>query len=336
MSAILKTVGIALLLYFVYRVWDIVMVMFVALIFSALIDPFATWFQRRRIPRGLAVLLIYLVVFGLVGLAVVVLSPVIINDVPQLFESLGTLWADSQEHQLVQQIVGNMQALQQTFVDIGLWQETVRGATSGGGGSIFSTVSGFFGGIFSLILVLVITYYMVVQDEPLKKIIRSLAPDEYVPYITQLIGKMRDKLGAWMRGQLILSLVVGLLVFVGLGLLHVKYAAALALIAALLEFVPYLGPTLAAVPALIFAFVQGGPVLFFFVLILYIVIQQLENHLLIPKIMQRTVGLNPVVSIVAILVGWKLAGVLGALLAIPVATALSVLLKDVLAKKRAH
>ena len=133
---------------------------------------------------------------------------------------------------------------------------------------------------------------------------------------------------------MILSILVGLLVFLGLSLLQIKYAAILAILAGLLEFVPYVGPVFAAIPALFLGFSQAGIVKMLLVLLMYIVLQQLENHILVPKVMQKAVGLNPIVSIIALLAGAQLAGFIGVLIAIPVATALSVFIEDVLAKDR--
>jgi len=333
-ATLLKIVGVGLLLYFLYRVWWILMILFVALIFAALIRPFADALKKYRLPRGLAVTIVYVVIFGVVGLAVTLLTPVIAEDLPQLVHNMEGYWVELGENENVQRVVEGVVSTQQTLVDIGLSRQE-EGIVSGATAGIFTTVTGIFGGLFTTILVLVITFYLVVQDDPLKKIMRSVVPDEHVARATSLLRKINNKLGAWMRGQLLISFIVGMTVFVGLSALRVKYAAVLGLLAALLEFVPYLGPILALIPALFLGFSQGGAITAFFVLILYIVIQQVENHILVPKIMQKAVGLNPVVSIVAILIGAHLSGIVGALLAIPVATALSVFIKDVLEKKSA-
>lgn len=332
-KSLFKLLGFLLLLGFLYLIRDILLLIFIALIFAALIDPFAHWLQKKKIPRGLAVVAIYIVVFGLLALVISLLSPVIIHDVPQFFSNLSKFWQDAQQYPAVQyilQMVGSPSTAASPGVPVA---ESVSADVQSTISSLFSTLTGIFGGIFSFILVLVMTFYMVVHDDPLRKILRSVVPDEHVPYVSQLFTKIRDKLGAWMRGQMLLSLIIGLLVFVGLSLLGIRYAAVLGLLAGILEFIPYIGPIFAAVPALLIAFSQGGNVTFLLVFIMYIIIQQFENHFLVPKVMQRAVGLNPIFSIVAILVGAKLAGVPGALLAIPVATALSVFLQDVTYKK---
>ena len=334
---VLKILGVFLVLYILYLVVDILLLLFVALILAALIDPFADWFQKHKIPRALAVLVIYIILFGILTGAILLLVPIISHDLPQLMENLGSFWTSLQDNVWWQKIVDGVQNVQNTLISYGVnIQEGVNSNSAGVENTlsgVFSTISGFFGGVFSLVLVLVLTFYMVVQEDPLKKILRSIIPDEYIPWYAQIMKRMREKLGAWMRGQLILSLVIGVLVFIGLSILQIKYAAILGMLAAILEFIPYVGPVLAAIPALFLAFSQGGVIKLIFVIVMYIIIQQLENHLLVPKVMQKAVGLNPVIIIVAILAGAKLAGILGVLIAIPVVTVLSVFVQDVLAKK---
>jgi len=134
-------------------------------------------------------------------------------------------------------------------------------------------------------------------------------------------------MGAWLRGQLILCFIIGLGVFIGLTVLGVEYALVLGLIAGLLEMIPYVGPWTAAALAIFIALGQA-PALALIVLIYFVVLQQAENNLLVPKIMRKAVGLNPIISILAVITGAKLAGFIGVLFAIPVASALSILLQD--------
>lgn len=336
-GSLFKILAFGIGAYIVWLVWEILLLVFVAMIFAALIDPFATWFQKNKIPRGLAVITIYLILAGLIALAVYLLAPVIVTDVPQLVDNLQTTWTDLQNNEQFHQIVIGFGDVQRA---LGMGLGAGEAVSVGGANvdflsqGVFSTLSGVFTGMISIILILVITFYLVVQEDPVKIIVTSFLPSSYVPYTVNLLQRMGTKLALWVRGQIILSITIGLLVFVGLSLLGIKHAAALALIAALLEFVPYVGPTLAAAPGVFLAFTQGGAILMLFVVGMYAIIQAAENHILVPKIMQKVVGLNPVVSIVAILTGVKLAGVLGGLLAIPVATAISVFLHDIIQFKK--
>jgi predicted PurR-regulated permease PerM len=148
-----------------------------------------------------------------------------------------------------------------------------------------------------------------------------------------LIARMQEKIGRWLRGQLLLSLIIFLMTYAGLTILGVRYALVLALFAGVTELIPYIGPFIGLVPALFIALTQS-PIVALGVLVLYIIIQQLENYVIVPKVMQRAVGLNPIVIIVAMLVGAKMAGILGIILAVPVATALSVAVGDLFELKR--
>ena len=151
-----------------------------------------------------------------------------------------------------------------------------------------------------------------------------------------LANRMQGKIGLWLRGQLILSFIIFLLIYVALSILGVKYALILALVAGMTEFVPYLGPILAAVPAIILVFAQSGFVMALFVAIIYYLVQLIENNIIVPKVMQKVVGLNPIVGIAVLMIGFNLGGVVGAILSIPVATAVSVFVKDVFDNKMAN
>ena len=139
-------------------------------------------------------------------------------------------------------------------------------------------------------------------------------------------------MGMWLRGQLFLSFIVGLLVYIGLLILGVKYALVLALIAAILEIIPFIGPTIAAIPAILVGLTDSW-IKALVVVILYFVVQQLENHIIVPKVMQKAVGLNPIVVIIVIMVGAKLGGIVGALIAVPVAAAIGVFVGDIMRDK---
>ena len=179
---------------------------------------------------------------------------------------------------------------------------------------------------------MVITFYMTVEEDGLKKFVRSIAPIEYQPYLVQKTNRIQIKMGGWLRGQLILMLIVGTLSFIGLTILGVPYALVLAVFAGLAEFVPFLGPIIAAVPAVFFAF-SDSPWKAVGVIIFYTVLQQLENQVIVPKVMQKAVGLNPIVVITVMLVGAKVAGLMGILLAVPATTIAWIFIGDLFQHK---
>jgi len=332
LGGIIKIVAVLALLYVCYLVKDVLALLFVALIFSSAIDPWVDVLQRYKIPRTVSVLFIYAV-------AAVVITAVVILLIPPISQQFGALaknfpsYVDkiSSGYNFVKDFTAQHGILERIKQNIGGLESNLTVAA----GSIFTTVSGIFGGIVSFFVVLVITFYMVVEEDALKKIVWSLAPIERQPYLMQLIDRMQRQVGYWFRGELILMLIIGTFVWVGMLFLMPQYALVLGLIAGLTEFIPYLGPILGAIPG-IFLALTVNPFLALLVAILYIIVQQVENNILVPKIMQRAVGLNPIVSIAVLMAGIKIAGIVGGLLSIPVATAISVLVKDWVKMRNQH
>lgn len=322
--SLLKIGGIAVAAYLLFLVREILLALFVSLIIASIIEPLAHKFEQKKIPRAVATVLVYVGIFGLLGFVLALLVPIIVRDLPQVFVQIQSYLIDA---------ANNPKLSFLHLKDIVL--PSVISSDGGGAlqfSSFFSGVGQLFGGLFSFVLVLVFTFYLVIQKDPLRKILTSLVPDQYLGTVLDRVQKVRDTLGLWFRGQLILGAIIGILVFVGLSILGVKYAAVIALLGAMLEFAPYIGPIFASIPALFFAFMQGGFSFFLIVFAFYVVIQQIENHVIAPKVMQFAVGLNPIISIIAVLVGAKFAGVLGALIAVPVATAIRILLEDIFKK----
>lgn len=328
--SLIKVVVFILALWFLYLIKEVLAILFVAIILASAFDPWVDFMQRKKIPRAISILLIYAILLAIIFLIVIVLVPPIVEQFKALINNFPVYY---------EKIIQGLEYFQSFGLEHSLLQDgskAVKSLESGIGraaGGVFSTVTGFFGGMISFILILVITFYMTVEEEAMKRTLRAVVPAKYFPFLNQLITKMQKKIGIWLQAQLVLSLIVGVLSYIGLLILGVDYALVLALIAALGELVPYIGPIIGAVPAVFLAFAQS-PTKAILVVILYFVVQQLENHVLVPKIMQRAVGLNPIVSISVLLIGAKLGGVVGALLAIPVATALSVLIKTIFSETK--
>lgn len=327
---IVKIITTLIFLYVLYLIQDILAILFISLILSSALSPWVDWLQKRKIPRPLGMAIIYFILILFLAGVLSLIIPPIIKETIQLSQNFP-------EH--LDRLTLNISLLEEYIFKYEIFNNIKDGFISFSShlektaGGIFSTVTGFLGGIISFILIMVITFYMVVEEGAIKKIVLSVAPKEQQSYILKLIIKMQKKIGLWLRGQIILSIIIFLLIYIGLSVLGVKYALVLALIAGMTEFIPYLGPILAAIPAIFLAFTQS-PMLALFLVVLYYIIQIVENNIIVPKVMQKVVGLNPVVSITAILIGFKIGGVIGAMLAIPVATAFSVFLEDVFERKR--
>lgn len=321
---IVKTIVIFIILYFLYLISDIIALLFASLIFTSSVDPWIDWMQKRKIPRSLGMVIIYLLLLAIVSFTVYLIIPPIIEQTSELSANFPH-YVDKASAMFfnLQDYADKHEWLDSIKNSLGSVSSHLETATRG----IFTTLYSIFGSIFAFFLVLVITFYMVVEEDAMKKLVWSLTPSKHQAYMIGLMNRIQKKIGLWFRGQLLLGLIIFFLTFVGLSILGVKYALILALIAGLTEVVPYLGPILSAIPAIFLAFTQS-PMLAVFVLILYVVIQAVENNILVPKIMQKAVGLNPIISIFVLMIGLKLGGIIGAILAIPIATALSVIIKD--------
>jgi len=324
-GTIIKAIAIFVLLYFLYLISDILIVFFVSLVFSSALDPWVDQLKKKKFPRSASVLLLYFVFFTVLGTTLYLIIPPIISEInsmsnnfPDYIESMSSKFSLLKDYSLKYGLLDNTKS-SLDFVT-GYLQNTASG--------VFFTLFNIFGGIFSFVLILVITFYMVVEESAMKKLVWSLAPEKHQTYIMHLINRIQIKMGHWLRGQLIVSSSLAIMSYIGLLILGVNYALVLALLVGFFSFIPYIGAILGALPAVFIAYTQS-PLLAVLAIVLFYIVHFIEGNFLQPKIMQKAVGLNPIVSILAILAGFKLAGFIGAILSIPVTTALSVFIKDI-------
>lgn len=323
-TTIVKLLIIGAAIWFVYLVRDVILILLVSVILASAFNPWVNWLQARKIPRVLGVFVIYLVVFGIISLSIGLLIPPIAEQIqeiarnfPQYYQRIVGDFQNFKEFSISGGILGNIDKTLESL------QVNIANTTS----NFFSSIVSVFGGFFAFIGVVVITFYMLVEENAIKRFFNFVAPEKYQPYLNHLSGRIQDKVSQWFRGQLILLLIIGAMSFVGLVILGVDYPLVLALWAGLTEFVPFLGPFLGAIPAVFIAFTIS-PVKALLVIGLYTLIQQLENHFIVPRVMSKAVGLNPLIIIIIMLIGAKLAGLIGILLAVPVTLIAEVFIKD--------
>lgn len=323
--AILKIIIAAFALSFLFVIRDVLVILFVALVLASIIDPIATFGGRFHIPRAISVVATYVVILFFLTLGFTLIIPPLLTELGGFTGSIVGYWS---------RLVSRIATVRELSVQYGLLENFQRslveleGALGRAAGSVFTTVTGIFGGIISLIATFVVTFYLVVEKDALKKLFQALAPERHQQHFSTMLSEIQRKIGRWLRGQIFLSFLVGFLVYAGLLALRVDYALVLALFAGITEFVPYLGPLIGAVPAILIA-LTISPMTAGLTALLYLLIQQLENAVFVPRIMARAVGLNPVVTVVALLIGGRVAGIAGILLAIPIVTGISVVLEDV-------
>ena len=240
--------------------------------------------------------------------------------------------------ELINRISSYFQDLRGLIIDRN-FQDNVAGSLgnvsdgiSGFSSNIFSGTITFFGGLFSFLIVLSIAFYLSVQEAGSKKFFASLLAVEHQEYALELIERIQYKMGRWLQGQIVLMLMVFLIDYLGLLLIGAPYALILAIMAGVLEIVPYVGPIVSAIVATAISLLHGS-VTGLLVLALFALVQQLEGYVLAPLVMKKAVGLNPVIVIVALLIGAELAGVLGIIVSIPVATVISEIVRDLTKEK---
>lgn len=328
-STILRAIFILLLLWFLYLVRDILALVFIAVIIVSAIDPIVDWFRKRKVPRALTVLVVYVLFISVLGAAIGLLVPPLSNEIRGLGESFPSLVEKFSGYFRIIRDYAASHNLQQ---NVSNFTENISGKISQAGSSIFSGTVSFIGGIFSFVVVLSIAFYMSVQEKGIKKFFASLMPEEHREYVTGLVDRIQFKMGRWLQGQIFLMFIIFILDYVGLLLIGAPYALVLALIAGILEIVPYIGPVISAVIAVAISFLHD-PLTGLLALGLFVLVQQLEGYVLTPLVMKKAVGLNPVIVILALMIGAKLGGAMGIIIAVPIATVIGEVVKDLTKKE---
>ncbi len=328
-KSILKIIFAVLVLGFLWIIRDILLLLVLSVILASALEPLVGYLKLKRIPRPVTVLAVYIVVLGLAALVLSLIVPPAVSELNNLQNNLPQISAELREKiPFLKVVFGGVNFDLSSIIRQFL-------SSVSGEGSLFSRTVGVFNGMFSFITVLVISFYLVAEQRGMKNFINSLVPARHQELAMNLVTKIQQKMGLWVLGQLILSVFIFVLTFIGLTILGVKYALFLALLAGLLEIIPYLGPIISAIPAVFFALLQS-PTLVIGVIILYIVVQKTEGYVLVPKIMERTVGISPLIVLVALLVGFKLAGILGLLIAVPLVSAITAVVQELSANQDSH
>jgi len=347
-KAAVAVLGIVLVAALFYAIRDKIILLLLAIFLAVVIDPGVTFLERSKMPRGFAILLVYLLALTLLLFLVVSLIPIIAEQIQQmavrLAERIDMFLADPRFHLplIGEEINQYLNALlHQVLADISvggslqtLQQFGQRLSNAAQGSLIF--VVGVAGSvvqfIVQLIFVLVLAFFLQLEKEGVVRWVRVFLPYRYRRYAEGKAEAIHRKLAQWIHGQLMLSLSIGIIVFAALSILRMPYALTLAVLAAFTEFVPVVGPIIAAIPSVFIALAQSGFVPALIVAVVYYGIQWCENNLLVPLIMKRAVGLSPIAVMFAMLVGVSfpetIHPILGMLLAVPVSTILSIFIQD--------
>lgn len=304
---------------FIWFIGDILILVFASIIFAAALDPSVKALQKLKLPRLLAVVVIYLAFIGLVALTISLVIPAVSEQVATLSKNL-----PAYELRIKQSAIGkpSLAPIYNSVASrLSSWSESSLS-------HVGTFAIGLFSGIAGVLTFLVLTFYMLAGGKKM-----TLAAFDFIPKpvmrkrLMNLGLAISTKLGYWLRGQAVLGFLIFAMSYVGLTVLGIDYALTLAIIAGLMEMVPLVGAYLGAIPAVLVALaVSPGKAVS--VALFFLVIQQLEGHVFVPQVMKRALGVPPVIILPAVLIGGRLFGFMGVLLAAPVTAAILVVAED--------
>ncbi|OGG62858.1 hypothetical protein A3C21_02310 [Candidatus Kaiserbacteria bacterium RIFCSPHIGHO2_02_FULL_59_21] len=316
--------------WLLFQLRDLVLVLLTAIVIASAIEPAVAALQRRKLPRVLSILLVYVLLLAAFFSVFYFFVPPLFADLATFLSSLPVYIETLNRISAFDEFARVLGSAPPNLANLDL-MAGVRGAAEAAGvfGNAFTAVASVFGGVLSFILIIVFSFYFAVIETGVDDFLELVSPRKHQAYVLDLWKRSRRKIGLWMQGQILLAVIMGVLLYLGLTILGVPHALLLAVIAALFEIIPVFGPTLAAVPAVGIAFVDGGVSLGLLTIALYVIAQQFENHLIYPLVVTRVVGVPPLLVILALIVGAQLAGFLGILLSVPVAATIQELAKDI-------
>lgn len=296
---------------------DILVALFLAIVISSALDPIVSWLEKRKIPRILGTLGIYIVLIFFIALLAYAVIPIALAEFNNLLGSFGKYTGTLFDFI---DTSGFIESINQSLAKI--TNVLLSGSTS-----LLEIGSKFLGSLTASLSVFVLSFYLTVGRDGVERFLVKILPSVYEPRMLDIYGRVRKKIGRWLTGQVALSFAVGLVTFLGLWLLGVKYSLILGILAGIFELVPYVGPIFSGSIAVLVGLTTSVTTAFY-VLILFIIIQQLENHVLVPAVTNLTTALEPVVILISLLIGAQVFGFVGLILAVPAAVLLQELLED--------
>jgi predicted PurR-regulated permease PerM len=324
----IRALFIGVLAYMAWVLRDLILLVITAIVVATAIEPGVMFFAKRHIPRIISVIAMYAIVLGGLFSIVYFFVPPILTDaqgvvstLPQYVASLNLPLGDIPGLPTISTEGGTVEVLLNTIF-------AYRSAFADSSQGALRLASVFFGGVFSLVLVIVLSFYFALQDTGVEDFLRLVAPSKHEGYVINLWHRAQKKIGQWMQGQLILSLLIGVTTYLGLLIIGVPYALLLAIMAAVFDLIPIFGSFIAGVAATLVALTAGGVPLAIFVAGLYLIINQLEAHLIYPLVVNKVVGIPPLLVILALIAGGTLIGFIGVLLSVPFAAVLREFLND--------
>jgi predicted PurR-regulated permease PerM len=328
-ETVIQLLLLAALAVALWKIGSTLVVIATAIVVAAFVEGTAGPFMKRlSLPRPASVVIVYVTLFALFGGALYLILPTFIQEISGLLTLLP-------EGSGLTEIIGTLgNGATPVGDDPVAIADHIRETYQSLSGNVFQIAGSLFGGVVNVVLIMVISFYLSMQDRGIEQFLRLITPVQHESYVVDVWHRTQKKIGYWFQGQMVMALIVAILTYIGLTIVGSPYALVLSLTAGVFELVPF-GLLLAVVPALVIAFQAGGWTLLLWVAIIYIVIQQFENYVLQPLIIQRATGIPSLVILLSIIIGVNLFGIYGLFLGIPVAVLAVELINDKEAKKLA-
>ena len=313
----------AAVVFALYLSIDILVAVFFAIIISSGLNPFVTLLERVKVPRVLGTILVFIFILGAFSAIIYAVTPVVIDQVNALLEQFFPLFAD---------VFGLDTHRFSNIFELSV--ERFMGLTSfGQGGQILEFSQSVIGNATLFLAVIAIAFYLLVDNRGVERFLKAILPEQNEDPVTNIFLRARKKVGYWLQAQILLSFFVGLLVFLSLLIIGVPHALLIGILAGFFEIIPFVGPVFTGTIGVLIA-LSESTTLGLYALILFVVIQQLENNILIPVFMRKAVGLHPVAILVSLLVGANLFGFVGLILAVPATVIMQEFIDDWSARKK--
>lgn len=329
-GTIVRVLGWTAVFAGLFYINDFIIALLVAVVLASSVEMPVRKFVRLGVPRALAVTGLFLILLLTIAAIVLLFIPPIADDIARFIKTLPSLLESVRIFGRDLGLKDLSLMMQQLSQDISKGQIlTVLKNIFMGSGSFFATTSVVIGSLFNFLLTFVLAFYLALEENGVHKFLRIIVPKNKEEYVADLWARAQRKIGLWMQGQLLLSFLVSLLVYIPMLVLSMPYATLLAILAFFGELIPMVGLTIATIPALIIAWAHGGLPLLGIVALVYFVISQLEGNVLYPKVMNKMVGVPSIIVLVALVIGAKFAGIWGMILAVPLAAIVMELINDI-------
>jgi predicted PurR-regulated permease PerM len=311
--------------YLVYRTRDILILFIFALIISILFNPAIDFLTKRKVPRFLAIVSVYLSVFGFFGLLLYSIAPIFIYEIQQFTQLFP---------QYFEKFAPVLEGLGLTvFENFESFTGAIQGWLVEASSGIFNAIGAIFGSIFSTVTIFSIAIFLSLEEKGIERTLSLLFPKKYETQVLSIWNKCQNSVASWFSTRILSCLFVGVMTFAACKILAIKYAISFGLLAGITNIVPIIGPIIAAAVIILFTLLESWSKALF-ILIIFVLIQQIEGNIITPLLSKKFIGLPPVLVLLALLVGGELWGIMGAFLAIPFFGILFEFAKEFLKKRR--